>query len=328
MTGRPRPAVILRYDLRAPSFGPTSAELVAAALEHAAFADAHGFERIQISEHHHAEDGYCPSPFVVAAAFAARTSRLRIRLSALILTLHDPIRAAEDLAMLDVVSNGRMEAVVAAGYREIEFQMLGREYAGRGTRLSEAVTALRAAWTGEPFTYEGRRALVRPRPVQPGGPPLILGGSTRRAARRAAEIGDGFDPTDSGLVADYLKACTDAGRPPGDARPRVGPFFVHISDDPERDRARLAPHVHHEMTQYAQWAAVGSPVGGAPDLPIEAVWTVGSHVVLTPEECVELLDGLDPGGVFALHPLAGGTPPALAEQSLTLFVDRVLPAFT
>ncbi|MFJ3212604.1 LLM class flavin-dependent oxidoreductase [Streptomyces flaveolus] len=328
MTERSRPAVILRYDLRAPSFGPTSAELVAAALEQATFADAHGFERVQISEHHHTEDGYCPSPFVVAAAFAARTSQLRIRLSALILTLHDPVRAAEDLAMLDIVSNGRAEAVVAAGYREIEFRMLGRDYADRGTRLREAITALRAAWTGEPFEYDGRRALVRPRPVQPAGPPLILGGSTRRAARRAAEIGDGFDPTDPELIADYLEACTDARRTPGEARPRVGPFFVHVSEDPERDRARLAPHVHHEMTQYARWAAIGSPVGGAPDLPIEAVWTDGSHVVLTPEECVELLRGLDPTGVFALHPLAGGTPPAMAEQSLSLFVDRVLPALT
>lgn len=323
MSGRTRPAVVLRYDLRAPDFGPSSSELVSAALEQAVYAEQHGFERVQISEHHHADDGYCPAPFVTAAAFATRTTRMRVRLSALILPLHDPIRAAEDLAMLDVLSGGRIEAVVAAGYRAVEFEMLGQDFATRGTRLRQAIQTLHTAWTGEAFVYDGRPALVRPVPLQPGGPPLLLGGSTPRAARRAAELGLGFEPTDPALIRTYLDSCSELGTRPGEAIPRVGPFFVHVSEDPERDRTVLAKHVHHEMTQYARW---GAATAGESDLALDGVWSVGSHVVLTPDECTDLLRGLDPDGVFALHPLAGGTPPALAEQSLTLFVEKVLPA--
>lgn len=324
MTARMRPAVILRYDLRAPDFGPRPSELVAAALEQAAYGEKHGFERVQISEHHYADDGYCPAPFVTAAAFAARTARMRIRLSALILPLHDPIRAAEDLAMLDGISNGRMEAVVAAGYRPVEFEMLGRDFHRRGTRLRQSIHALREAWTGERFLHEGRPALVRPVPVQPGGPPLLLGGSTPRAAQRAAELKVGFEPTDPSLIRCYLDACARLGLRPGEARPRVGPFFVHVSEDPERDRAVLARHVRHEMTQYARWGATGG--AGSCKVLLDEVWSVGSHVVLTPDDCTHLLRSLDPDGVFALHPLAGGAPPAMAEQSLTLFAEKVLPA--
>lgn len=326
MSGLPRPALALRYDFRAPSFGSSPTQLISSALEHAAYVEGRGFERVQISEHHHTEDGYCPAPFVTAAAFASRTTHLRIRLSALIVTLHDPVRVAEDLAMLDVLSNGRMEAVVAAGYREVEFRMLDRPFDNRGARLRRAVTALRDAWTGERFDYDGRPVLVRPVPVQPSGPRLLIGGSTPKAARRAAEIGDGFEPTDPDLIDEYLKACAEIDRPPGEARPKVGPFFVHVSEDPERERALLAPHVHHEMTQYARWAAINSPVG-ASDIPLDGVWTAGSHVVLTPEECITLLAQLDPHGTFVLHPLAGGAPPARAEESLTLFAEKVLPVF-
>lgn len=320
-----RPALALRYDFRAPTFGPSSTELVAGALEQAVYAEQHGFERVQISEHHHSDDGYNPAPFVMAAAFAARTTSLRVRLSALVLTLHDPVRAAEDLAMLDVLSNGRVEATVAAGYRELEFEMLAQTFAGRGTRLRDAVALMREAWAGEPCTFQGRPVLVRPRPVQSGGPPLIMGGSTPAAARRAARVADGFDPTDPALIADYRAACAELGREPGDCRPKVGPFYVHVSDDPERDRARLAPHVQHEMRAYARWDAVASPVGGTTDISLDAVWSGGSHQVLTPDECVELIDDLDPSGVFVLHPLAGGTPPGVADDSLQLFVERVVP---
>ncbi|MET1019871.1 MAG: LLM class flavin-dependent oxidoreductase, partial [Microterricola sp.] len=267
-----RPAVALRYDLRSPEFGASTADLLAAALDQAAYAEQHGIERVQVSEHHHSEDGYISAPFVAAAAFAARTTMLRVRLSALVLTLHDPVRAAEDLAMIDVLSNGRLEVTAAAGYRETEFLMLGQQFAGRGTRLRHAVALLREAWTGDPCTFEGRPVLVRPKPVQPGGPPVIMGGSTPKAARRAAEIADGFDPTDPALIAPYLEACAELGKEPGDCRPKVGPFFVHVSEDPERDRVRLAPHVQHEMQQYAEWAAVASPIGGSTDIPLDRVW--------------------------------------------------------
>lgn len=320
------PHLAVRYDFRAPDFGASPARLLGAALDQVAAVERHGFERVQISEHHGSEDGYCPAPFVAASAMAARTTTLRIRLSALVLTLHDPVRAAEDLAFLDVVSNGRAECVAVPGYVEEEFRMLDRPFAGRGPLFEESIAVLRRAWSGEAFEWGGRSVRVRPLPVQSPGPPVLIGGGTRRSVRRAAAIGDGFEPTDPSLVSGYLEECARLGRPPGDARPKVGPFFLHVAEDPDRARAAIAPHVQHEMVAYSRWAATASPVGGTPDVPLDEVWSVGSHVVVTPEECVTLVRDLDPNGTLVLHPLAGGLDPALADESLDLFLARVLPA--
>jgi alkanesulfonate monooxygenase SsuD/methylene tetrahydromethanopterin reductase-like flavin-dependent oxidoreductase (luciferase family) len=294
-------------------------------LDQAAYADANGIERVHVSEHHHAEDGYLSSVFVALSAIAARTSRVRIRPSALVLPLHDPVRIAEEAVFVDIASRGRLDLTVGAGYREIEFEMLGRSFHDRGTRLRRAVEFLREAWTGEPCTFEGRPVLVRSRPVQPGGPPIIMGGSTPKTARRAAEVADGYDPAKPELIDDYLAACAELGRAPGEYYRRVGPFFAHISEDPERSRHLLAPHVQHEMQQYAAWEPATTHIGQTPHVPIESVWQVGSHQVLTPAEAVEMLRGFDPGSLFTLNPLAGGVPPALADESLRLFVEKVLP---
>src|SRR5271169_1150584 len=115
----------LKFDLRAPAFGADPADLYAAALDMCSWADAAGFDCVRFLEHHGSDDGYCPSPLVMAAAAAARTSRIRIRVRALILPLHDPLRIAEDAAVVDVISRGRLELVVAAGYVQSEFAMFG-----------------------------------------------------------------------------------------------------------------------------------------------------------------------------------------------------------
>jgi alkanesulfonate monooxygenase SsuD/methylene tetrahydromethanopterin reductase-like flavin-dependent oxidoreductase (luciferase family) len=322
---RTRPVIALRYDLRATGFGAAHADLFAAMLDQASYADQQGLDRVHVSEHHHAPDGYLPSVFVALAAIAARTSRVRIRPSALVLPLHDPVRIAEDAAVLDVISNGRLDLTVGAGYREIEFQMLGRSFADRGTRLRRALTFLREAWTGEPCVFEERPVLVRPVPVTPGGPKIIMGGSTPKTARRAAEIADGYDPASPSLIEDYLAACADIGRQPGECLPRVGPFFLFVSDDPERSRAALGRHVQHEMRQYAAWGRQSDLLSAPTDIPLEEVWTVGSHQVVTPEDAVDLIRGFGPDSLLTLHPLCGGLPPDLANASLQLFVEKVLP---
>jgi len=318
------PRLVFRYDFRAPGFGAHPADQLAAALDQAAYAETRGVDRVQISEHHHAPDGYCPAPFVAAAAFAARTRIMTVRLSALIVPLHDPVRAAENLAYLDLLSRGRLQVTVAAGYRRVEFDAMNVPFAGRSRRVAEIVGFFREAWKGEPVTFNGRPVLVRPTPFQ-GGPQIIVGGSGRQAAVLAAEIGDGFDPTVTSLANDYLQACQAIGRPPGILEPKVGPFFIHVSEDPERDRALLAPHVRYEMQTYAAWGAKASQFGATPDVSLDDVWKIGSHQVLTPDECVSLIDSLDPRGALVLHPLAGGIPVGAANESVALFVDQVVP---
>ena len=126
---------ILHHDLRAPDFGTPAPVLYAAALEMCAWADSRGGPRVVISEHHGSADGYLPSPFVFGAAVAARTEQMRIMISALVLTLRDPVSAAEDALVLDVVSDGRLELTLAAGYVPAECEMFGVPYTGAGSRL-------------------------------------------------------------------------------------------------------------------------------------------------------------------------------------------------
>src|SRR5688572_17203361 len=136
--------------MRAPSFGAASAaELHRAALDMAAWADRVGIHAVALSEHHGTGDGYLPSPIVAASAIAARTERILINISALLLPLHDPLRVAEDLAVADLLSGGRISVVLGLGYREEEYTMFGAPWADRGAHFDECIQVLLDAWSGE-----------------------------------------------------------------------------------------------------------------------------------------------------------------------------------
>ena len=322
--GTDRVQLSLRYDLRAPSFGPPATALYEAALEQCAWAEGKGFGMVGLTEHHGSDDGYCPSPLVVAAAVAGRTRTMRILISALVLPLYDPIRLAEDLAVLDLVSGGRVDVIVGAGYRPQELAMFGKEMADRVPLVEEGVAALRAAWTGEEFEYRGRRLRVTPRPGRPRGPALLMGGATKAAARRAARLGDGFAPVDPSLWPVYEEACRELGRDPGPTPPAAGPLFIHVAEDPDAAWARIAPHALHETSSYGAWLAEAAE-GVARYTPTEdadALRAGGTYAVLTPGECVALARET---GALRLHPLMGGLPPDLAWESLELIAAEVLP---
>jgi alkanesulfonate monooxygenase SsuD/methylene tetrahydromethanopterin reductase-like flavin-dependent oxidoreductase (luciferase family) len=313
----------LRYDLRAPSFGPPAEELYAAALEQCAWADEHGFASVGLSEHHGADDGYCPSPVQLAGVILGRTRTLRVMVSALLMPLYDPIRLAEDLAVLDLASGGRIDVVVGAGYRAEEMAMFGHTMDDRVPRLEEGIAVLRAAWTGEPFEYRGRTVRVMPRPARQRGPALLLAGSTPGAARRAARIADGFVPVDRSLWPVYAAACRDLGRDPGQQPPDPGPRFIHVAEDPDRAWRRIAPHALHETNSYGAWA---SDADGMRSYEMsddaDALRARGDYAVMTPDECLAMVQA---SGALRLHPLMGGLPPDLAWESLELIATKVLP---
>jgi alkanesulfonate monooxygenase SsuD/methylene tetrahydromethanopterin reductase-like flavin-dependent oxidoreductase (luciferase family) len=320
---------VIRYDLRAPAFGPsTPAELYAAALEQCAWADERDCVHVLLSEHHGVDDGYLPSPLVFAAAIAARTSRVRIRLSALVLPLRDPVQSAEDVLVLDQLSNGRIELICAAGYVPDEFAMFGIDFEHRGPVLEHKIETFVQALTGEPFEHRGRTIRVTPGPVQQPRPLVLLGGSTRPSARRAARLADGFMPAipDEALYDLYLAERARLGKDPGELVRPSGPLFVHVADDPDRAWARIAPHALHEMNSYAHWASFAP--GANPYVPLEdadVLRAQGLYAVVTPDECVALAEATEPGAKLILHPLMGGLPPDLAWESLELFGAKVLP---
>lgn len=315
----------LKYDLRAPGFGASPADLYDAALDQCAWADETGFDLVTLLEHHGTDDGYCPSPLIVAAALAARTRRMRIRIRALVLPLHDPVRVAEDCAVLDVLSRGRLELVVAAGYVRSEYAMFGVDPADRGRLLERGVATLRAAFTGEPFVHDGRPGRVA---LRPHGPlPITLGGSSDVAARRAALIADNFDPTHLRTRAAYEQECARLGRAPGPpAPPQPRGQFLHVSADPEKDWARLGPHLLHEMCSYGEWlAAAGTGRQYRPVADLDELRATGVYRIVTPAECLALARELGPAGRLEFHPLVGGADPEIGWSGLRLFAAEVLP---
>src|SRR5437764_9382261 len=167
---------VARYDLRRPPFASTPRDaLCAAALDQAAYCDAHGFDTLVLSEHHGVADGYLPSPLVAAAAMAARTSRIRITIAALLVPLHDPLRLAEDTAVLDHLSGGRVGYVFGLGYRPEEYAMFDKQWKGRGKDMEDAVRSLLQAWSGEPFEDQVLTLRVTPAPMSRPHPLAFYG---------------------------------------------------------------------------------------------------------------------------------------------------------
>jgi alkanesulfonate monooxygenase SsuD/methylene tetrahydromethanopterin reductase-like flavin-dependent oxidoreductase (luciferase family) len=317
----------LRYDMRQPDPDAQREELYQAAIEQCAWADRLGFDAVYIGEHHGAEDGYIPSSIVLASAIAARTQRLKLHLSALVITMHHPLRLAEDIAVLDLVSNGRVYITAGMGYRPHEFEMLGVDFKKRLQTYLNTIDVLQKAWTGEPFDFEGRTVRVMPKPVQKGGPKIIMGGSTEASAERAAKLGLDYMPGHPGLYENYKAAVKALGRPEPGPYPNFGPNFLFVTEDPERDWPIVGPHVLYTTNSYAQWAqerGVGQTMYQLLE-SIEELKKQPIFQVVTPAQCVEFAKSLGPQGDLQIQPLFGGLDPKMAWNSLELFEKAVLP---
>jgi probable F420-dependent oxidoreductase len=170
------------------------------------------------------EDFAIPDPLVWLAFAAAASSTIRLATGVLILPQRNPVVLAKEVATLDVLSGGRMMLGVGAGWLEEEFRAIGVPFADRGSRVDEYVGAMRALWSQEVASFDGefvsfKDVYMRPQPVN-GTVPIVVGGHTRRAARRAGELGDGFYPASAAvaelpeLVALARDAADRAGRDP------------------------------------------------------------------------------------------------------------------
>ncbi|ADP83424.1 LLM class flavin-dependent oxidoreductase [Pseudofrankia inefficax] len=321
---------LMRFDFRNPPIAQTSmSERYGAALDMAEWADRLGFYAFGLSEHHGSDDGYLPSPLAMAAAVAARTKNVRIMIAALITPFHDPLRLAEDTAVIDHISAGRLDLVLAAGYVPAEFEMFGVPVKERAKRVTETVHTLRAAWTGEPFEYRGRTVRVTPAAYSPKGPGITLGGSSEAAARRAARLDIGFTPTDGDTWEFYRDETIKLGRP--DPGPHFGrtATFIHVAHDVDAGWEKIAPYALHESNAYGAWLTAGgsgtASVYQAAE-SAEALRETGQYRVLTPAELVNELREQGPFALCNLTPMMGGIPPEIAWESLRLIESEVIPA--
>jgi probable F420-dependent oxidoreductase len=212
-------------------------------------AEAAGLESVWTGEHVVLPDPQAPpspappttpflDPSVALAHLAAHTERLRLGTGIVILPQRNAVELAKELASLDVVSNGRLVFGLGAGYLEPEFRALGAPFEDRGAATDEAIDVLRALWTqdkprhrGRYYHFEGIDA--HPRPVQRPHPPIVVGGMSRAAARRAARRGNGWygfltDPEATARSLDWIAAAVAAGERPGE----LGALEISVTPPP------------------------------------------------------------------------------------------------
>jgi alkanesulfonate monooxygenase SsuD/methylene tetrahydromethanopterin reductase-like flavin-dependent oxidoreductase (luciferase family) len=317
----------LRYNLTLPGLDPAGlSQRYKAALSMAEMADKAGFAAITIDEHHGADDGWMPAPLVFAGMIAARTERAALSLQAILLPLHDPIRVAEDLIILDLTSGGRMAVTLGLGYRPSEYRAHRKDWSRRGAIMDECLTDLVKAWKGEPIDRDGTAVYVTPRPLSPH-PPLMVGGSNRVSARRAARFGLPFAPPAKmpELEAYYQELCAESGTTPIIVSPPEHVSLLFVAEDPDRAWQEIGPHLLHEATTYASWqtpdirSSVHSHATTVGELRAE-----GIYEILSPAECLARAEEQGPGTFFVLHPLCGGMPLEPAWTCMHLYVEQVL----
>ncbi len=324
--------LILRFDFRLKPDSPTTMqELYSAALDMCQWGERNNAAAAMFSEHHSSPDGYLPSPVIMAAAAAARTETLTFNVGALLLLMYDPVKLAEDIAVLDHLSGGRIGYTIGLGYREEEYAMFGIDPKQRGKEIEERIHTLRNALSGEPFEWRGRQIQVQPKPVTPGGPIIAYGGGSRAAAERAARLGMMFFPqtADPAMATFYDAEAKKVGNPTGMTMgPEEGaPTTIFVAEDLDKAWKQYGPYMLHDATEYRKWmgednnSASLSQASTISELRDEN----GPYRIVTPKEAVALISQYHR---LSLQPLCGGLPPDLAWPSLELIEKQVLPNIT
>jgi probable F420-dependent oxidoreductase len=308
------------------------------ALEEVIRAEDLGFDSVWMEEHHSVTNHYWPSPLPVLAGFATRTSRLVLGTDIIVAAFHHPVRLAEDVAMLDVISNGRLVLGIAIGYKPDEFALYGVELEKRGARFEEQLAIMKGLWTqeriqfnGTYYTLEGR---LEPKPVQKPHPPLWIGGWGDITLRRAATLADNWIPGPTADLTRLLagkKQFLERRRAAGLAAPTEWPLTrdVIIADTDQRARALAEEHI---MVAYRREYAGGwrhpfidASIATDLDKLMEDRFVIGG-----PEQCVRRLRRfVEQYGMTHLicRMFFPGMPHAHIMRGLELLAREVLPAF-
>jgi probable F420-dependent oxidoreductase len=322
------------YDFRNPvEYRQPWSQLYTELLDQASYAEELGFDSIWLSEHHFTDEGYLPSMPVVLGALSERTSRVRLGTAVLLAPLHHPLKLAEDLAVVDQLSGGRLDVGLAPGYRPKEFSVLDVPKRERGTRTDETIELLRLAWTGETFSYSGQHfqfsdVIVTPPPAQSPAPPIWIGGSSLAAARRAARYGLAFMP-DSGAGPEVYEAYL-SGLPAGVA-PRISTNRVlFAASSTEKAWEQCGEYLLYQFNGYRKWFSdAGDDDSHGEALTDPSVLSRDHYFVGTPDDIIASIKASQERYsyeelIFWARP--PGMPIEASTASLELIARHVLPA--
>ncbi len=299
-------------------------------LDLAVTAEQLGYESVWVAEHHFANYGLCPAPPVLLAAMAQQTQRVRLGPAVCVLPFHDPVKVAEEYAVLDVISNGRLEFGVGRGYLEHEYagHLVDRDESQ--TRFDEALEVLELAWAGQPFEYTGRfhrypRITLNTLPLQQPTPPIALAALSpatyaRIGARGGRLLSVPYVLEDISVLGDLLKGYTEAAAEASatDDGPRVSvAFHIHVAPSQAEAEARARPYI----SRYCETRAVGNSKDFA-QLMRQRLIAVGD-----PQHVSDILQQLGDFGVDRVLCLMnfGGMPFAMVKESMSLLAREVMP---
>lgn len=316
---------VLRFNFASPHGDPrTQSTLLSAALELAQWGESHGITSVSVDEHHATGHGWSCNPIMAAAMFLARTSTMIASVDCALGPLWNPVRLAEDIALVDNMSRGRLRTTVGLGYRTVEYDALGLDFSSRGELMDSLLERMLSVWSGESDTAICPGTWSRPHP------PLYVGGGMRATARRAVRFGLPLSLADHlPDIADYYRElCSSAGIKPLVLMPGpVNRGMIYLHEDPDRAWAELGEHILWEAVTYGQWSSDQRSLMHLPGVhTLDEVRGSGRYRFLTPDQLISEIRDSDEYGPLVLHPLVGGMPVDEAWKSVQLLTDAVLPA--
>lgn len=311
---------VLRFNFASPQGDPRNqSTLLSVALEMAQWGESKGITSVSVDEHHASGHGWSCNPIMAAAMFLARTTKLVASVDCALGPLWNPVRLAEDIALVDNMSRGRLFTTVGLGYREVEYASLGVDFSQRGKLLDDLITRMLAVWA-EIGTW------TRPHPM------LFVGGGVQATARRAARFGLPLSLVDHlpEVAGHYRELCAEKGVAPFVMMPgEVNRGMIYLHEDPDEAWAELGEHILWEAVTYGGWSAESRSLMHIPGVQtLDEVRASGRYRILTPDQLIAEIRDADEYGPLVLHPLVGGMPADAAWKSLELLTDTVLPALT
>lgn len=315
----------LYFDLRNPApWARPWPEVYGRALDLVVEAERLGAASVWFSEHHLFADGYLPQPLTFAAAAAARTSRVRIGTAVLVAALRPAVLVAEEAAVIDQLSGGRLEMGIGAGYSVPEYELYDTDITKRYGLTDAAVAEIRRLLDG---------GIVTP-PAAQNPFPLWLGYQGPQGAKRAGRLGVGLLSLDRALLDPYREGLVEAGHDPSSAR-TGGMLDIIVADDPEAAFERILPHYAHQLNSYRAAAVAGSGRDTPKEITVEKLRSGAAQKgqipglrVLTPSDAVaairEATDGAPVEHVYLWASVAG-MPDELVERHVELTCTQVAP---
>jgi alkanesulfonate monooxygenase SsuD/methylene tetrahydromethanopterin reductase-like flavin-dependent oxidoreductase (luciferase family) len=294
-----------------------------------------GFDSIWLTEHHFTDDGYLPATLPVAAAIASRTKRAAIGTYVLLAPFYHPLKLAEDTAVIDVISNGRLRLGIGMGYRAEEFAGFGIPRAERLGRTLETIEILKRAWTGQTFSFEGkyfrfRDVRVLPRPASEPHPEILWGAASPAGIRRAANLDFSFACIGGRReIGIYLEALRKSGKDPS-RYSIVNSRSVYIADSEEQAWRDAGPALVYQAELYSRWLSAATGVDPSKVLLNAEPERLKRASILGPVDYVrrqlDELIGHTPMTDLMIVTQLPGMDPAKCHRSLMQFGKEILPA--